>query len=312
MNGTNEFPNIKKRCSRNATVESFIPYRPLSDSRKSELETLLRESNAILKSYNEKIPDMTRTELLASIAKGRRKFGEVIVAQKDATLMLRTKEVEMEVLCGYSRMINKVVNKWVLGSDTILSMEDLSSEAVAAGLSAVAHYLRDDIKFSTFLVKCVQNQLVRACDTATGISYDSLKLRRTYEKLRTREGATFDSIVKEMNITERQVKALQSTLLSVTTESSMPEDETFQPTDETNMPSEDAAVVRDVIRSLSLSRLEKIVVNVVMNSRTGELGLSKSCKGVINPDTNKPYSRAALSWAWRSAKKKIGDAIKAS
>jgi hypothetical protein len=64
-----------------------------------------------------------------------------------------------------------------------------------------------------------------------------------------------------------------------------------------------------VVRSLSLSQIERLAVNAVMSSPLGALGLAKGCKELINPVTNRLYTRAAVSAAWLRAKKKIGDAI---
>lgn len=287
-------------------VQSVLPYQPLSEERKSELEAILRSSNSLLKEYHEKIGGMRRAELLAEIIRGRRLFKGVVVSEKDANHILRTKKVEMEVLCGFSRMIDKVAKKWAISCE--MSSEDVSSESIAAALLAVVHYNKET-KFSTFLVSCVRNHLSRVFNESSGVSYDSLKLKWEYDVLKRREGATFDEVVGEMKITERQAENLRFALVSVKNEASLGEDEVFQPADKTEMPSDEAESVRKIIGSLKLSRLERAMLDAVMHSPLGKLELSKTRKNLVNPDLNKPYSRAALSAAWLTVKKKISDAL---
>ena len=76
---------------------------------------------------------------------------------------------------------------------------------------------------------------------------------------------------------------------------------------------EDSRVPSGVMEALStvkLGNLEKAALKGFLESPSGIMGLSKGCSGMINPNTGRPYSRAAISSAWRQAKKKIAVALK--
>lgn len=302
----------------NDPVFSVIPYRPLSERRKVELEAILRESNSLLRDYAKLIPKIRRTKILAGLARGVVVFAGVSIPPEHADLILRTKKVEMEVLGGYSRLIKKILGRWPRENNAI-SEEDLASEAIAASLVAVAHFTKENIRFGTFLGKCLSYHLSRVFDKSTGASSNAMKLRRRYERLRNREGATFDEIVHEMKISDRQVRMLQASLAwtfrhsdmkcDTTSEHSPKDLEAVDPADLTPMPSEESETLRSKLKLMDLSNLEKIVLEAVMSSPNGTLGFAKHCKNAINPSTGRPYTRAALSWAWKNLKRKIGESF---
>jgi RNA polymerase sigma factor (sigma-70 family) len=296
----------------NPSIDSVIPHKPLTPQRKAELEATLRFSNSMLKEYSEKT-NIKRVRLLSDIAKGKRTFGDVTISPDDASVILRTKEVEMEILSGHSKLISNVAKKWTGHDEAVFSAEDVYSEAMSTALMAVAHYTKE-VRFTTFLVRCIQNRLSRFFGTSKGISRDGLDLKRKYEKLSSVEGSTFDSVVREMGISKKQVDVLKSSLsktFNVTELSGDPgqDEREFNPPDLTEMPSEDVESLKKVLKSMPFSPLERVVIDAVMSSPTGQLGLSKSCGRIVNPQTNKPFTRAALSWAWNKAKKRIGEAL---
>lgn len=294
--------------------KSPIPHLPVSEDRKSELERISKDSNLLVQEYSLKAGigcDLLRNR----IASGDKSLR---IPECDLEKILLAKDAEWEILCAYSNLVNKIVNKWTSkSSDLSLSAEDLMSEAHAATIKAVRGFTQDGVRFSTFLHVCINRRLSELCMKSGSVSKiprSAAKLKMQYGVLASEEGATFDEVVQKMSLSEKQVKELICTLRGVVDGSSRDEDDcVMRLVDDADQVSEDLdsaekSRVASVIGRLDLSELERAVLDGFMSS-SDKLGLSSISKKLINPNTKKPYSRMAFSYAWERVKEKIAKAF---
>lgn len=305
-------------------ADSIVPYVPVSDERKLELESILRRGNLLLKHYHKKMKDMlglskhNRTTFLKTISQNYISnqdlhIGGIIIPADHAEKIALVKKLEGEVICAYANLINKLAQRWSKkdGADISLSSEDLKGEAYQASLDAVAHFT-EEVRFSTFLHHCIQRQMSRICRLSNGLSNLSdgtAKLKSQYVALATEEGSTFDSIVQKMLIDEKEIEILRASLSTVQNMTSLAKEDRnqIQVIDNYEEPENENNILA-VVENIELSDLERAVLNGVLNSPNTKLGIGSISKNLINPETNKPYSRMAFSLAWKRVKKKISDA----
>lgn len=303
--------------------DTIVPYVPVSEERKLELESILREGNLLLKKYHEEmksalgIAKHNRTSFLNSICKSYVYGNDLIISRitiphSDAEKIILVKKIEGELICAYANLINKIAQRWSKEDfDLSLSSEDLKSEAYQAALDAVAHFT-EDVRFSTFLHHCIQRHMsrtTRGCSGLSNISDGTVKLKSQYSQLSSQEGATFESIIDKMKIEEKEIKHLQSALCTVQNMSSLDKEDksTISVEDDYEEPEMENDIL-SVIENIEFTDLEKAVIEGVLNSPSTKLGIGSFSKQLINPETKKPYSRMAFSLAWKRIKKKISDA----
>lgn len=301
----------------NLNTDFYIPYRPLKDKTKRDLEKTIRESNSLLEHHHQKMKSAqgisrhNKTFFLADVQKfyvpGRDlEIGGITIPSEDASVILRTKELEWDMLCAYSRLIEKLTFRWVENlSDGSLSREDLESEAVGAAINALAHYTKEE-RFSTYLHHCVNRHLSKVFNKTNGMSdlpNRAIKLRREYKKLICKEGATFDSVVEEMGISMKEVGVLRASLCIARNVTSLGDsglDNDGQDLCPTVSP-ETVNLDPSILAMVELSSFERAVLDGFLVSG----GKTSASKSLINPETQKPYSRMACSYAWKRVREKI-------
>jgi hypothetical protein len=297
----------------------FIPHLNLDKNDKNKIKNLLVSSNLVLKKHHEKVDQtkkkISRQGFFSEILKkysSSLDFVEVRgikISKEDAEVILKIKKVEWRILQGYSRLLEKLSRKWSKNSDPCLSLDDIRSEAVNSAIKSIVHYSKLDVELCTFLYLCVDRHLARFCNKTNGMSHltlNSIDLKRRHDELSLEEGSNFDSIVKKMNISEKEVSTLCSVLNKVQNVSSLSKEDQKEicAIDSFSVPEFDLKMM-EVVSKIKLSELEKAVLQGFLDSSNSRLGLSSCSKGIINPDTNKPYSRMAFSLAWKRIKKKI-------
>lgn len=284
-----------------------VPYIPASDERKAELESIFREGNLALQTYAKK-SGLDRDRLRGLILSGRSSEG-VRIAQEDVEKIRLAKDSEWEALCAFSNLIVKIVNRWTPKTcDLSLCAEDLGNEAIAAALKAIRGFTQEEFRLCTFVHVCVSRKLSELCiksGSASRIPRSLAKLKMQYIKLAGEEGATFDGIVQRMGLSEKQVSELIFALRGVTND---PEnlDCGMRVVDESEEIQQDGRIM-SVVKNLDLSELERAVLEGFLSSGS-KMGLSSVSKKLINPNTKKPYSRMAFSFAWARVKEKIAKA----
>jgi DNA-directed RNA polymerase specialized sigma24 family protein len=287
--------------------KSPVPYMPASEDRKTELEDAIRQANLIVQDQAKKT-GMDRDSVRGLIVSG-----DIDLNPEDADKVRAAKDFEWEILCAFSNLVVKIANRWASKThDLSLSSEDLANEAFAAAVKAVRGFTQDGIKISTFLHVCVTRRLSELCVKSGPVSRiprSVAKMKMQYMALASEEGATFDSIVQKMSLSEKRVGELIFALKGVVGEAN--EDGGMRVVDEsTSMPENPASektTIMSVLGNLDLSELEKAVLEGFLLSE-GKMGLSEVSKKLINPNTKKPYSRMAFSFAWARVKEKIAKA----
>lgn len=281
-----------------------VSYLPVSEDRKTEMENVIREANLLVRHYAGKSDaDCVREGILS---------GTINIPPQEAEKIRKAREMEWEVLCAFANLIAKIANKWASKTrDPSLSVEDLTNEAIAKAVKAIRHFTQDNIRLSTFLHVCVNRRLSELCMKSGSIariprSLASMKFQ--YMALASEEGATFDSVVQKMGLSEKRVADLLFVLKGVACEAE--NDCQMRIVDESRGKEEDFVErpgIMSVIGSLDLSDLERAVLEGFLRSE-GKMGISKFSKKMINPNTKKPYSRMAFSLAWTRVKNKIARA----
>jgi hypothetical protein len=225
----------------------------------------------------------------------------VTVSAEDASVMIKTKDLESEVMAGFSRLIQKLVRRSACALG--IEPEELFGEAFRSFQKAMLYY-NGEAKFVTFLHICLQRHLskVMAKDSVVRVPDEVRKLTMRVVDRMANDRVSFDSAVQSEGLSQEKSKRVVSAMSKVCNSSDLGISESRLAC-VTDRPS--YAGVRKVIQSANLGRLERAVVEGFMNSPTGDLGLSEGCRGLINPDTGKPYSRAALSSAWKKAREKL-------
>lgn len=292
-------------------MNSIVPYVPVSQKRKNELASLFKEANAIVHEFATKTgqsPDEVRSRIVS---------GKMEIPKHSFDKVIAARDSEWEALCAFSNLISKIVNKWASKSrDLSLSAEDLMSEAHSRTVKSLRAFNQEGIQLSTFIHVCVNRRLSQLCVRSSPVSRLSssmAELRMKYFSLASEEGATFDGIVHKMGISEKQVGDLVFVLKGVVNEADSEDSECFTmrlvdesagiPEDD----SEEKMKIMSVVKNLEMSELERAVLEGFMSSE-GRMGLGSVSKNLINPKTNKPYSRMSFSFAWERVKKKILDA----
>jgi len=305
---------LKKEATMKRDFQCLVPHTPISESRKMEIEDILRDGNALLKEHHEKmkrasgIKKHSRVSFLKMVSDSFRpkedvEVGGVVIPFADAEKILLVGKVEWELLSSFSNMINKIVRRWSRKNrDVCLSHEDLIGEAYAASKRATTHFINPNVRFCTFLHWCVSRHLSKVCCRTNGLSSlsaSSVRLKLKYRELSSREGANFDSVVREMNLSSSEASKLQAVLCKAQSSAAL----------------SDLAVAAEPggkdsgllarVRKLEFSGLERAVLEGFLESSSSGLGLGSISKNLINPDTNKPYSRMAFTFAFRRVKEKI-------
>lgn len=305
--------------------DMFVPYHPISENRKIQIEDILRKGNVVLALYHDKMKKRNniarhdRTKFLNAIVDQAKNSTEVVVhgieiSQEDVRKIIEIKNLEWEILCGFSRLIAKIaLKKSKQEFDLSLSLDDLIGEAYHATLHAISHYTKADTRFITFLHHCVRRHLNRICNKTNGLSdlsAGAVKLKSEFTKLSCEEGSTFDSVVSKMNLSEKEISLLPSLLCKVQNMTSLEKNESEvvvvdKITAEFAQKDESPQNVMRIVDDLELTELERAVLEGFVKSSSSKLGLNLVSKTLINPKTNKPYSRMAFTFAWRRIKEKI-------
>lgn len=282
-----------------------ISYVPVSEERKTELENAIREANLLVRRHAGKSDEEGVREGILS--------GVIKVPPQDAEKIRKARDMEGEVLCAFANLIAKIANRWASKTcDPSLSAEDLTNEALARAVKAIRHFTQDNIKMSTFLHVCVNRRLSELCmksGSVAKIPRSLAAMKFQYTALSSEEGATFDSVVQKMGLSERRIADLTFALKGVACEAG--DDCGMRVVDESAEKKEDLDADRpgimSVLGDLDLSELEKAVLEGFLCSE-GRMGLNKVSKKLINPNTKRPYSRMAFSLAWTRVKEKIAKA----
>jgi RNA polymerase sigma factor (sigma-70 family) len=256
------------------------------------------------------------------------------IEKEDVEKIVFAKTLEEEIISSFSRMFYKIANKWTrINKDICLSVEDLESEAIQAALVAMYGYTDTDYAISTYLYKCVSNKIRNLCNRTSQLSNlgsNAISIKRKYEEAKAKfEGSkNFYEIVNSLNLNEKETRILKSTFSKVLNCSDLSSEEKVNPLDYTSLGKKFSGIGGELeyscvsngnnftIRNIEsndktidlnleeFTELEKIVLEGFMTSNNN-LGIGSLAKKLVNPKTGKPYSRMAITYAWRRVKDKI-------
>lgn len=289
----------------NKFCDLFPPLRA-GEARLREMESIVAEAGRLTERHHSASDVESRVNFFADFVRAYREGATVHVAgatipRDDAGKMMRAKDLEGEVLASFSPMISKIVSK--VSSRFDEDPEDLVGEAFKGFFQALVHYTGGS-RFSTFLYTCVERHLGRVCVRGAHIRVPDETRRITMRVVGRmgREGETFDEALESEGVPRNKVPCVVAAMSRVSTASDLDIRESDMATC-TDRPT--AASVMRAVDSAGLGRLERAVLQSFMEAPATRMGLSEGCKDLINPDTGRPYSRAAISSAWREARKKL-------
>jgi len=261
-------------------------------------------------------------------------IANVKIEKEDVEKIVFAKSLEAEIISSFSRMFFKIANKWSkINNDVCLSVDDLESEATQAALVAMYGYTDTDYAISTYLYRCVSNKIRNICNGTSQLSTlgsNAISIRRRYEEAKNKfdKNKTFDEIVEFLKFNEKEIELLNSTMSKVLNHSDLTGENDAKSLDYTTVGKSFSGLDGTIeyscvssgnnfsIRSVECSNdeislnledfteLEKIVLEGFMTS-SNNLGIGSLAKKLVNPKTGKPYSRMAITYAWRRVKDKI-------
>lgn len=299
----------------------MIPFVKMNERQKSDLESELKECNRVLASYHEifktsnGIKKQSRFEFFKIIlsknpGEGVELGGGVTISPEDSKKIARIKEIEWQLIQGFSRMISKIARKWAEKEYHGFDFDDLEGEALSAAVHSTIYFGKEQ-RYSTFIYHCVNRRLARFCSGSeglAGVSRDVLKTKKEYQALRLEEGSTFDGTVQKMGLSDREIRRLIFSLNRVHQSCDEKGCEFLVADDAQNSGPNEVPFLAGILDSLELTDIERAVLDGFMNSPTGTLGLGSVARTLVNPKTNKPYTRMSFTYAWQRVKKKIQEA----
>ncbi len=279
----------------------------------------------------------TVIDLLNLIYKNRKEDGIEIkgisIDAEDVEKLCNIKEKEYLLLSNYSHMFYTLSKKHFL-STSLYDMEDLQNECITACLKAMYGYFESNkhsaqrASLFTFLYRSVNNHLIKLSRTMlSSLDRKAVKIKCRFIDLKNENpNLTFDDLVSKLNLSPKELKILTCALSStVYRESDYNREEidssliANQVVVEEEKELEELDVPRGsyqlIMKNMgeiicNLSELEKQVLRGYLNekcpsSKKSNRGIGKFAKDLINPKTNKPYSRMAISYAWKRVQEKI-------
>lgn len=288
--------------------DCFKPVQ-MSPERLSEVESFLSESSRIIKEHIKSSGFKKRADffvaLLATKSGACRRVGSAVIKESVALRILAVKEVETELLGHFSLMIQKVIRKCSLKLKRDPS--DFQSVAYEIFVNCMLNF-NGSYKFSTYLCNSLERSLKHSIlnEKLVRIPWKVRKLSmRIFESMNSK-GLNFDEAVECVGAKKKEISRVVAgmSLVKYAADMKMDDSEIAFTND-----SEDASWIMVVVDRAGLGRLEREAVKILMRNPAGSMGFAKGCRELINPITGKPYSSAAMSAAWKQAKRKIAMAM---
>lgn len=291
----------------------LIPVQKATTEEKNELDKIMRRGNKVFHTYHERIKAKLGTRY--SRAKFRKELFQavklnpdrievqgIVISKSDFSLINQIKNHEFEILMVYSRLIYKLASRWN-SIDSSLSFEDYYNEIVMAAINAIYGFVKDDVKFITYLQHAIVRKLLNVSNENKPLSAwtnENKKLYGEFERKRTEIGKEigFDEIVKKMNLSERQVGDLRSMLTKVIGQSEFGNDHNeakttlgiYSAVQEISTPLLDVDQM-EAIRRVPMTDWERKVFDAYLHGGRG--WASDIARNTINPETGQEYSRRA-------------------
>jgi len=241
----------------------------------------------------------------------------------DVTSIQCVREIEWDVLCGYSRLIEHHANKFSRNRNG-LEFSDLYQDGTIALQAAVYGYKHANrgsgtvIKFITYAHHVIYRKMVAATLKCTPLSPSSDKARKLLRGFKCAKKdlngpATFDEVVMQMGLSQDQIGSLQAMLRKVVsasmvtnTEESKSDYSVLSVESQNEVPEKLDEIQKQAIFNAGLNAWEQTVLKAFLAAAPGEHGWkTEVASKTINPVTGKKYSRMAPLLAMRRIKEKI-------
>lgn len=273
-------------------VDDFpLPIKTVSEEEKKRLESELRKSNRILKSYHQVAKESgfkgSRRAFFASVCLGS---CPITIPQEDLRAILDAKGLEQDFLAIYSRMIFKISLKWSRRIHDV-SSSDVCAAAVEGFLKAFCSFTEEK-RFSTYLTHCANRHICRFLSSFRNVPHRISALKSKIAKIMMDEGVSFDSALENMGLSERKKREICQSMFEV---GRLSPDMEIRERQKTEMPE---------LPKIEFLGLESLVFQEFMNSGC-KINLTSLSKRTINPKTKKPYSKMAMSMAWRRVRDRL-------
>lgn len=284
----------------------LVPPTTIPQDRLLELEGALAQAGRRIKTHASKSSASSAAEFFCSFVKAYRAGSPVsacglLVSAEDADKMVVAKALEGELLSGFSRGIQQCILRCAKSFGR--QPDELEGVAYECFYNAVVNY-DGSSRFCTFLFTCLRRGLARFCagQSELGVPENIRKLTMRVTNTMAKEGRTFDDAISRLGVSKKQTLKVCAAMRTVqrATDLKIRESEMAS-----SLPRDDARWVLEAIGKAELGSLERAAFEAFMDAPAGSQGLAAGCRHLVNPQTGKPYSRAALSSAWRQARKKI-------
>lgn len=287
-------------------VDDFpLPIKTVSESRKKDMEETLRRSNRMLKMHHEAARKAgfigNRRCFFVDLCKGINHE----VSKEDLEEILKSKALEQDFLAVYSRMLYKISGKWFARLDKLLSKEDICSAAVEGFLKAFCCFTDENIRFSSYLTYCVERHISKFATSFQNqfrVPLKTFRLKAKVLRHMSEGGLTFDSALEKMNLAKKTKSSLIHSmfeLVSLESASEIAEKEKEVASERPPTPEEVAANFQG-----EFSGLDELVFRELVHT-SGNMNLSEVSRRTINPRTGKPYTKMAMSLAWKRVRSRI-------
>ncbi len=241
---------------------------------------------------------------------------------KSIPLIEAVRSIEWTMLCAYSRLAKRHAKAWTkLRSGVIVSEADYFQEAIVALLDAIYSYTQDNVKFITFAWRVIYNRLAAASNKNNPfgpMTNEALKLLKRFEEAKfTFNGpVTDDEVMDSLNLTEEETALLKDVQVRVygapeVCSKMFPCD--GERTDDYTatrygIDNEKDTVpcnfeIREAMQHANLTDFERQIVSTSLYPHYG--WQTELAAAHVNPNTNKPYSRAAIAVMLERALRKI-------
>lgn len=249
--------------------------------------------------------------MVSAVQKITDENGKVIgipVSQSDYALIAQVKEIEDLVLRSFAKMIFKFANLWQRKDHgTTMTFADFYSEAIAAVVTAIYQYRKEENEFSTYVHWAIHRRLQHATNENKPFSPWSNENRKLFGRYTEAKhacgfGVSFDQVVSTMMLDSEEANDLQKMLRMLNKQTDLGEDRGEKAWKRNNAEGINAAPARpmpvridvdqmEAVRKTPMTDWEKEVFKAFLTGRRG--WATEVAENNINPETGKAYSRRA-------------------
>lgn len=288
---------------------NLIKFIEMSSDEKNMLANQMSKANVITLSYMDKIKqkidkkfsmEKFRSIFLKADPNSNLIVHDVLIPAADLQKMQSVQKIEEKVIASVANLIINLAKKYSSYKRTQLEFEDYYNEAVLSAINSVYSYTRTDIAFTTFVQTAITNKFSNINNANSFTSPASQGTRsnlKNYNKIKAEnEHLSFDDIVAQMSLNEREINSLKSMFVSFTPVSQMCDSDNQDNILLSKIDEQTNSIVFDefegLIHNTEMNDWERTVLNAFLNGKDHGWASEVASKH-INPETNAPYSRRA-------------------